>query len=248
MPQARPLFLGVTRQISSKIDSGELSPGERLPSERWFEEELGVSRTTVRRAIRELVGTGRLRTMGRAVYVAEAADADASANPLVSLTELARARGLRSSARVLASALRPASLDEAEAFQIAPGAEVFELRRLRLLDEVAVALDHNRLPLRFLPQALSIDFRVASLYASLEEAGNVLLRAELRIEARGASEEEAELLGLDAGAPMLSTTEHLKGRDGRSITIGCTVYRPDRYRFLATYTRNPASRRPASGA
>jgi len=246
MSHARPLFLGVTREISSKIESGELSPGDRIPSERWFEEELGVSRTTVRRAIRELLGAGRLESRGRAVYVAEAGEAPT--NRLVSLTELARARGLRSSARVLEASLRPATLDEADAFQIAPGAEIFELRRLRHLDDVAVALDHNRLPLRFLPRALAIDFRSASLYGSLEEAGNVLLRAELRIEARGATEEEAERLGLAPGGPVLSTTEHVKGRDGRSITIGCTVYRPDRYRFLATYTRTPAPRRPASDA
>lgn len=247
MSHARPLFLGVTRQISSKIESGELAPGDRLPSERWFEEELGVSRTTVRRAIRELVGAGRLEARGRAVYVAEGEETY-PANRLVSLTELARARGLRSSALVLASSLRPATLDEADAFQIAPGSEIFELRRLRYLDDVAVALDHNRLPLRFLPRALALDFRSASLYGSLEEAGNVLLRAELRIEARGATEEDAERLGLEPGAPVLSTTEHVKGRDGRIVTIGCTVYRPDRYRFLATYTRAPAPRRPASDA
>ena len=242
-PGSQPRFIDVYRQITARIGSGELAPGDRLPSERWFGDTLGVSRTTVRRAIRELVSEGALVAKGRAVYVAEGG---APANSLTSLTELARARGLTSSAIVLAATVRPASLDEAEGFAIAPGAEVFELHRLRLLDGLPFALDRNRLPLRYLPQALSIDFRVASLYASLEVAGNVLARGEFRIEARAATDSEAEQLGLEPRAAVLVATEHLSGRDGRCITIGCTVYRSDRHRFLATFTRAPLSP-PATG-
>ena len=183
MPRSQLLFDGARRQIARRIDAGELAPGDRLPSERWFGETLGVSRTTVRRAIEELIGEGVLEARAGAVHVAARA-AGAPGNALMSLTELARSRGLTPSARVLLSAVRPTSLDEAEILGVAPGADLFELWRLRLLDGAAVAVDHNRVPMRLLPDAAAIDFSAASLYAALAEAGHPPVKARLQIEAR----------------------------------------------------------------
>ena len=79
-------------------------------------------------------------------------------NTLMSLSEVARSRGLDAGARVLGADVRPATIDEAEAFGIAPGAEVFELRRLRMLDGLPISIDINRVPLRLLPEAPDMDF------------------------------------------------------------------------------------------
>ena len=138
---------------------------------------------------------------------------------------------------------RAATIDEAEVFRIAPGADLFELRRLRLLDGVAVAVDHDRVPLRLLPNALAIDFATASLFASLEAAGSEPFQARMQIEARAATGEEAELLALPPAAPLLVATEHASDRSGSIVNLGVTAYRSDRHRFLATFTRAPRPRR-----
>jgi DNA-binding GntR family transcriptional regulator len=167
-------------------------------------------------------------------------------NTLMSLSELGRSRGLEASARVLAAETRPASIDEAETFGIAPGAELLELQRLRMLDGLPISLDLNRVPLRALPDLAALDFSSASLYAALERAGNPLVRADYDLEARAAEAAEAELLGLAPGAPVLFATTVAIGEDGRVLDLGRTVYRADRYRFQATLTRRAHGERESS--
>jgi GntR family transcriptional regulator len=158
---SQPLYHRVYRELSKEIESGGLRPGDRLPSERWLCDELGVSRATVRRAIEELISDGLVQTRGRGSYVGGDALVEPP-NTLMSLSELGRSRGLEATSRVLAADLRAATIDEAEAFGIAPGAELFELRRVRMLDGLPISVDHNRVPLRLIPDAALIDFTSAS--------------------------------------------------------------------------------------
>jgi GntR family transcriptional regulator len=239
---SQPLYHRVYRQIAREIESGALQPGDRLPSERWLCDELGVSRATVRRAIEELVTDGLVEGRGRGSFVTGDALVEPP-NTLMSLSELGRSRGLEASSEVLAAELRPATIDEAEAFGIAPGAEVFELQRLRMLDGLPISLDHNRVPLRLVPDAAAVDFTSASLYDALEHAGHPPARADYELEARGADEHEAELLGLAADAPVLFATTVAIGEDGRVVDLGRTVYRADRYRFQATLMRRAHTQR-----
>lgn len=241
MPRAgpQPLFHNVSRHIQEKIESGEYAAGDRLPSERWFQDTLGVSRTTIRRALDELVNAGALEPRGRATYVTKE-ETQAPANTILSLTEMARARGLTPSARVLEQRVRPATWEEAELFSIAPGADLFELKRLRLLDGAEISLDHDRAPLRRMPSGMEIDFSKASFYASLLGAGNGPVHANLQIEARLADASERKLLDMKAEhAPVLVMTEQATNREGATVTFGRSVFRSDRHRFLASFTRTP---------
>jgi GntR family transcriptional regulator len=242
---AQPLYHRVYRQIAREIENGMLQPGDRLPSERWFCEELGVSRATVRRAIEELVADGMVESRGRGLFVTGDALVEPP-NTLMSLSELGRSRGLDASAEVLDAAVRAATIDEADAFGIAPGAELFELRRVRMLDGLPISIDHNRVPLRLLPDARELDFASASLYEALDRAGHPPGRADYELEAREAGADEAELLGLAPGSPVLFATTVALGEDGRVVDLGRTVYRADRYRFQATLMRRTQTMRESS--
>lgn len=233
---SQPLYHRVYRQIAREIETGALEAGARLPSERWFCDELGVSRATVRRAIEELVADGLVEARGRGSFVRGDTLVEPP-NTLMSISELGRSRGLEATARVLASEIRPATIDEAEAFGIAPGAELLELQRLRMLDGLPIALDENRVPIRVLPSAADLDFTTESLYDAIERAGHGLVRADYELEARIAGERDAELLGLEPGAPVLFATTVAVGEDGRIVDLGQTLYRADRYRFQATLMR-----------
>jgi GntR family transcriptional regulator len=144
---------------------------------------------------------------------------------------------------VLGAEIRPATIDEAEAFGIAPGAELFELRRLRMLDGMPISLDTNRVPLRLAPSLPGVDFATASLYAALEADGHRLVRADYDVEARAVDAGEAEHLGLPPGAPVLFTVTVAFDEAGQIVDIGRTVYRADRYRFQATLMRRSHTER-----
>jgi GntR family transcriptional regulator len=242
---AQPLYHRVYREIARTIERGGLQPGDRLPSERWLCDELGVSRATVRRAIEELVGDGLVEGRGRGSFVTGDALVEPP-NTLMSLSELGRSRGLDATAQVLSTEVRPATIDEAEAFAIAPGAELFELHRLRMLDGLPISIDHNRVPLRLAPEIAELDFTRPSLYDALERAGHGPGRADYELEARGADAPEAELLGLVPGAPVLFATTVAIGEEGRVVDLGRTVYRADRYRFQATLMRRAHREREIS--
>jgi GntR family transcriptional regulator len=239
---SQPLYYQVYRRLADEIEGGVLRPGDRLPSERRLCDELGVSRATVRRAIEELVTDGLIAGRGRGSFVTGNALAEPR-GALMSLSELGRSRGLVASARVLAAGVRPATIDESEMLGIAPGAALFALRRLRMLDGLPISLDGNRVPLRLAPSLPEADFTAASLYEILEAGGHRPVRADYDVEARGADADEAELLELEVGQPVLFTTTVAFDEGSQVVDIGRTVYRADRYRFQATLMRRAQTER-----
>ena len=236
---SQPLHDKVREAIAEQIRSGAIPPGARLQSERDLADQMGVSRVTVRRALDALAEDGLVRAArGSGRFVSDAALAEPP-NTLLSFTELGAERGLLASSRVLGSRVRSATLDEAEVFGVAPGADVFELDRLRMLDGVAVALDHTRVPLVLAPVLPTIDFGAASLYAVLDEAGAGLVRADYTTEAVAADASTARQLGVTPGSPLLLATTTSYDTSDRVVELGETTYRSDRYRFRATLVRKP---------
>lgn len=239
MPHAptAPLYRRVYHLVADGIAEGRLRPGDRLPAERALCAELGVSRATVRRALAELVEDGLVEaSASRGSFVAGGRLTEPP-NALLSFTELGAKRGLVATARVISAEVQPATLDEADAFGVAPGSDVLHLRRLRLLDGLPVAVDATRVPLARVPGLAAADFSTASLYDALEQEGAGPVRADYTVEATGADAAHAALLDLEPDTPVLVATTCAYARDDRLIELSTTTYRGDRYRFRATLAR-----------
>lgn len=233
----RRLHDSVRELIEAQIRTGELPPGSRLQSERDLAERLGVSRVTLRRALDSLQREGFLEAApGSGRYVRATALAEPP-NALLSFTELGARRGLVASSRVLRAVVRAATLEEAELARIAPGADLFELERLRMLDGLAVALDHARIPLAVAPALAETDFETVSLYEALDLAGAAVASADYTTEACAATAAQARRLGLEPGGPLLYARTTSFDAVGRVVELGETYYRGDRYRFHATLVR-----------
>jgi GntR family transcriptional regulator len=234
-----PLWIQAVNLIRGEIEKGILRPGVRLAPERELCAQLGISRVTLRKALLHLVEEGLLSSShGRGWYVAQAEPAKKEwPNSLESFSETAARMGLRAHSRVLTAQASPATIDEAEQLAIAPGTALFRLERVRLLDEVPIALDLTRIPLALVPGIEGADFRSRSLYATLAEEGVEPARADSTIEATKADERAAGQLGLAPGDPVLVMRQLALGRRDEPLFVSTIRYAGDRYRLRTTFAR-----------
>jgi GntR family transcriptional regulator len=223
--------------LAEEISRGRRAPGSRLPPERALAEHFRVSRVTLRRALEELEAGGVV-SRDRAGWIVAGPRLGEPPNALMSFSEMAASRGLTAAARVLESRARQATIDEAEQLSLAPGAPLFELRRLRLMDDVPILVDHSVIPLSYAPELAHVDFEAASLYEELERHGLHPARARFAVEAVAADERHAALLDLQRGEPLLRCHQVTEDDTGRPIELCQMVYRGDRYRFRATLVRH----------
>jgi GntR family transcriptional regulator len=231
--QARPepKYYTVKRHLLVIIEA--LRPGSVVPTERVLAAELGTSRTTVRQALNDLVAEGRLvRRQGSGTYVAE----PKTEWPLYlsSFTEQAAQHGFVASTRLLALERVKADETVAGRLDLALGATVWRLERLRLADEQPMAVETSHLPAKRFPQLGKHMQREQSLYAVLDkEYGVVPASAQELISTAPASPREAELLKTDTGAPMLVLGRHSLDASGRPVEWVTSWYRGDRITFVA---------------
>lgn len=245
---AEPPALQAYRIVARAISGSGSGAGSRLPSERELSEQVGVSRATLRVALRALHDDGLIEpTQGRGWHVTASGVVEEGDNQALSFTEMAAARGLHASSQVLDQQTRAATIEEAEELGVAPGSDVFCLDRLRKLDDVPVAVARARMPVGQVAAATSLDFANGSLYAALREHCDIQpVRASYVLQAVGASAQDAKLLGLREGEPVLIGEYACFDQTDRVFEIGQITYRGDRYRFR-TALRDPRAALPRTG-
>jgi GntR family transcriptional regulator len=214
-----------------------MPPGSPIPTERSLAAEFDVSRTTVRQALAELTVEGRLlRVQGKGTFAAEPKVAQRL--QLSSYTEDMRAQGREPSSRLLEISEDPADIDLARLLAIRAGAKVLRMHRLRLADNEPMAIETTHLPLSRFRGLRRYVSSGGSLYQVLRERFGVEMgHAEETIETALASPEEAELLGADVGLPMLLLSRHSFDSAGNPVEWVRSVYRGDRYKFVAGLDR-----------
>lgn len=230
MSTRAPKYHLVMEQIIDLI--AELEPGSPMPTERELAVTLATSRTTLRQALAALAADGRIaRTQGSGTFVAE--PDRVYVHQMTSYSEDLRAQGRVPSSVVLEVSRGPSRPDVATALEIGAGAQVHRVERLRLVDGEPLALEVAHLP-GSLPRLRAELDRHGSLYDTLREAYGVsLARAEDVVETGLATPREAEVLGVDVGAPMLVIRRTAHDADGRPVEYTRSVFRGDRFRFVA---------------
>ncbi|MFE7980047.1 GntR family transcriptional regulator [Streptomyces shenzhenensis] len=230
-----PKYYQVKQQVLAMTEA--LAPGSRMPAERLLAVRLDTSRTTVRQALQELVGEGRLdRIQGKGTFVARPKLSRTLL--LTSHTEDMHAQGLQPASRVLD--IRHVEADEklSAVLGVAVGDGVLRVERLRLASGEPMAIETTHLSARRFPGLHRSLATYRSLYTALAEAYGVRpAEAEEAIETSLATPREAALLATEVGLPMLLLSRHSRDAHGTPVEWVRSVYRGSRYKFTVTLMR-----------
>ena len=227
---ALPKYYVLKEQILTLIE--DAVPGTLIPTERALAEQYGTSRTTVRQAIGELVAEGRLdRTQGRGTFVAP--PKVTHVRQLTSFTDDAASQGMTASARILDISEVPADPVTAKRLALEPGTGVHRVERIRLVNGEPLAHETAFLAGELPDLAANVEVR-GSLYSALhEDYGIRISEVEDTVETKLAGPEEVRLLDVEMGAPMLLVHRLGLDPDGRPVEWTESVFRGDRFRFVA---------------
>lgn len=228
-----PLYVQIADGLLDQIESGQLSPGDKLPSERELSMALGVNRMTLRQALGLLESQGLIvRRQGQGTFVAER-KIERQAGKLVLFARGMQRRGYVPGARVIDFDCRPATAAEAQQLDIPLSVPVYFLRRLRLVNNEPVMLERFTVPAHRFPGLEEYDFSVRSVSDVMEqEYGISEVRAHQSLEPVVATQYEAELLGVKPGAPLMLERRIGLDEDDRPVEFGRDLYRGDRFRFV----------------
>ncbi len=224
-----PLYYQVASRLQELIEKGEIGVGARIENEVDLAERLGVSRPTTRRAIQYLVERGMLvrkRGVGTQVVhpkVRRPVELSSLYDDLLHSDRTPRTE-------VLDLKVVPASQEIAAALEMAPGAEVTWIERLRYAGGEPLALMHNAIPADLI-RLTERDLAEHGLYELLRRAGFVPRIATQVIGARSASAIEARTLQEKRGASLLTMTRTAWDAGGRVLEYGSHLYRASRYSF-----------------
>lgn len=236
MRAATPAYLVIEQELRRLIAAAQ--PGDPLPSDAELCQRFGVSRMTARQAVQRLAAEGLLyRVSGRGTFVAQER-AHRRMNTLVSFTEEMAQRGFTARSLILESGVRVGTDDETLALQLPPASKVAVLRRLRIADDVPMAVEHVRLP-AVCVSVLDEDLATGSLFAALERIGRVPTRAVGSLTATGAGAGDAELLDIAPGTALLVERRTILDQRGTPVEYTESRYVGERYRFEIELVRQP---------
>lgn len=218
------------RRLVELIAVGTLRAGERLGAERDLAVDLGVSRSTLRQALSALERDGVVRRVpgrGGGTFVT-APKVDRDLSRIVGVPALLRDQGFLAGSRVIRASVVEADAATARALALEPGAFVLTVVRIRLADGAPISLEDARFPADRFPDLLEQSLG-GSIYELLRTRYEVTpAEAEERIEVQTATRDEALILGLEPGAPLLSITRRTLDAGGTPIEFSHDLFRGDR--------------------
>jgi GntR family transcriptional regulator len=244
-----PLYERVETVLAGDIADGSLPPETQLPSEDGLIERFKVSRTTVRKAIQNLVERGLVEVRrGKGTFVTQPKITQ-ELTELTGFVEDMQALGRTPTARLLDKRIVPADEAIAHHLALAPGTLVVRLQRVRLADGVAMSFDETYLLRDLGEKVAENDLEAEPVFALLEgKYGTPLVGAEYKLEATAADPVAAKALQVPAGSPifLIERTSYTTGN--RPVDYERLHYRGDLIRFVTRLARRPRGSTPTGGA
>ncbi|MFC1414640.1 GntR family transcriptional regulator [Streptacidiphilus sp. N1-12] len=235
----------IAEELRRAIDRGEYPVGGTLPTESDLAARYEVSRGTVRQAVAALTAEGRIGSRQGARRVVLGNRRSQSFAELRSFAQWAGAMGRTATGRVVEQFRRPADAEDVERLQIEPGSEVLQVLRVRGLDGELVLVERNVYPSWVAGAVERLPADCESVVQALyDDVGIIFAYGEHTIDAVAAGTQDAELLGIRRGGPLLRIRRTTTTHAGRPIEWSDDRYRPGSVSFAVSNSigSNPLAR------
>ena len=227
-----PRYHQIAQALRDKIGEGRIAAGERLDNQRRLAMDFGVTLMTLRQALEVLERDGLItRRHGLGTFVtAPSVDYDilhfrAFAGDLTAVGENVATRFLRTQA---ARADRHAARE----LGLAPGARVFVLERLRLVDGHPTSFQLSHLPAALGEEVARVDLAVTPLRQVLAfKLGIEITGARETVSAETLPARAARELGCAPGVPCFRSDRVSTDAESRPIVYDRVFIPGDRFRI-----------------
>lgn len=231
----------IASQLRKAIRDGSLPPGAAIPSEAELVREFGVARGTIRQAIATLRTEGLVSSgQGRRTRVLDTVPT-LSFDEAISFTQWCQNSGVEPGQRTQWVTRRPAGPELAAHLEIASSDQIVSVLRLRLMDDEPAMVERLNYPLDVGTHILTFDTDSGSIYRHLLDVGVDIAYATRTIDAVPASEEDAKLLKVNSGVPLLRVRRRAFTLAGRPIEASDDRYLASMASFSVTTARGSAS-------
>jgi GntR family transcriptional regulator len=242
LADATPLYAVVESQIAADISGGQFPVGSQLPTEEQLIQRYAVSRTTVRKAIQNLMARGLIEIRrGTGTFVTQPKITQ-DLTELTGFVEDMDALGHCASARLVDRRVIAADTTVAQHLRIAVGTKVMRIQRVRIANKIGISFDETYLPLHIGEKIVKHDLELNPIFALLEERYSIpLVEADYNLEAVSATCDVASALSVEVGSPifLIERTSYTVGN--QPVDYEKLHYRGDSIRFKTRLIR----RKPA---
>ena len=234
---SKPMYRQIADALREKINAGELKPGDALPTESSLQEAFGVSRVTVRQALKLLTEEQIIESIqGSGSYVKEER-VNYDIYQLTGFYEKLADRNVDTHSDVRIFEVLKADAKLAERLAIAPEDKVWHVKRVRFIKQKPVNLEETWMPLILFPD-LTWEVMENSKYHYIEQVKKMAIdRSEQELVPVMPTEEAIVALALDPAKPILEKVSRGFLKDGRVFEYSRNVFNSDDYRFTLVAKR-----------
>ncbi|WP_341961408.1 GntR family transcriptional regulator [Planococcus maritimus] len=228
----RALYLQVIDRMKQDIAAGVYKEKEKLPSEFELSKSLGVSRATLREALRLLEEDNVIvRRHGVGTFVNSKPVFSSGIEELTSVSDMIRRAGMEPGVVYLSTSESICSEEDINRFHCNPDDFVISIERVRTANGEPVVYCIDKVPSVYMPEGF-LGRKESSIFSALEESGDIRISyAVTFIDPTGYHEEASPILECDPETALLVLKQHHYDENDRLVLYSKNYFRADKFSF-----------------
>lgn len=234
-----PIYKQIEAVILKNIETGVWPMHSKIPDEITLAEQFQVSRSTLRKALKEAREQGLLTQIrGKGTFVVSQQIEHPIGSSLISFAESMKQQGLSFKTIVLRKEILIPDLKISALLELAPGESVNYIERVRLSDQVPVIYLKNYVPVKYFDGLINEDLENIPLFECMESKYNHKIQYGRRyFRAVPALGEIVQNLGVEVASPIMQLEQIVYDKNSTPLECSYVWINSDRFDIVSNLQR-----------